>query len=618
MVQKTESRGNGRCGAKARHAGRHIKSCVAAAGIACASGVAWADSFELDNGVQGRWGLDMSLSSAWRTRDADPALIGKQNGGSMPSSSTDDGNLNYRKKYDNYSTIAKVIGEVRLEKDGFGVFLRAKGWYDYTQKDRGVPQGSVANGYASGQPLNDSTFNDRLSKFSGLEMLDWYGFGSFTPTENSVLGVKLGSHAVNWGESLFIGGGISQYNPIDVAAARRPGAQVKEVILPTPQISASLGVGGLNFEAFYKLKTQRTVVEGCGTYWSPSDSLNCQDAKFALVNLTPATPDPLALAANLGKITGNNQYPRDSGSWGVSVKKLLGDVDIGGYFVNYTTTSPRISLLNTPSTAGGPLSGAALGIQGFWDWSANDIKVFGLSAATEIGGWSVFGEASYTKDFPVQINGSDLVGGYGIQKGGILAQTIGPFANNPAGGIIRGYDLKNKTQIQVSTIKTFANVLGAENLSLTGEAAYQHWEGIGDPMSSTRYGRGFEYGVARWSANGVTGNCVSNGSASQNAGCDANGFATSNAWGYRVLASLQYNNVGGVNLTPRVFFAHDVHGYSADNIFLQGRKTLGLGVRAEYLKRYYADFSYTTYAHDTKYDSFRDRDFISFVVGMTL
>lgn len=605
---------------------RQIRSCVALAGLAGAAiglaGIphtALAGSFELDNGISGRWGLDMSLASSWRTRSASSALIGRQNGGSMPSSSTDDGNLNYRDKWDNFSTIAKVIGELQVEKDGFGVFLRTKGWYDYTQKHRGVAHGSTANDYVRGK-LEDSEFNDRLSKFSGVEMLDWYGFGSFAPSDNTYLSFKLGSHAINWGESLFIGGGISQYNPVDVAAARRPGAQVKEIILPSPQISLNLGVGEWSFETFYKLKTQRTVLEGCGTYWSVSDSMNCQDSTYALVNLT-GMPDGDALAANLGRITGTNQYPRDSGSYGLSVRRMIADVDVGAYFINYTTTSPRISLLNAPSTAGGPLSGGATAIQGFWDWSANNIKVYGLSAATEIGGWSVFGEISHTQDFPVQINGADLVGGYGIQKGGILGQTKGPFADIPAGGIFRGYDVKDKTQIQVSALQSFAHLgraVGANNLSLMGEVAYQQWGGIGNPMTSTRYGRGFEYGSARWSANGVTGACVSDGSSSQNAGCDTDGFATTHAWGYRAQASLQYDNVLGANLTPRAFFSHDVRGYSADNIFLEGRKALGLGVRAEYMRRYYADLNYTTYASDTKYDSFRDRDFISLVIGMTL
>ncbi|MFI8747604.1 DUF1302 domain-containing protein [Pseudomonas sp. NPDC077186] len=599
---------------------RQLKLCVAIVATACASEGVQAGPFEFDNGVTGRWGLDMSLGSSWRTRDADTALIGRQNGGSMPSSSTDDGNLNYKNKGDNFSTIAKVIGELQVEKNGFGVFLRGKGWYDYTQKDRKVSHGSNANGYAADSRLEDSEYNDRLSKFSGIELLDWYGFGGFAPTDNSYLSFKLGSHAVNWGESLFISGGINQYNPVDVSAARRAGAQVKEIILPTQQISLNLGVGEWSFETFYKLKVQRTVLEGCGTYWSVSDSMNCQDSTYALVNLT-GMPDGDALAANLGRITGVNQYPRDSGSYGFSVKRMIGDVDVGAYFVNYTTTSPRISLRNSPSTAGGPLSSGPTAIQGFWDWSANNIKVYGLSAATELGGWSVFGEISHTKDFPVQINGADLVGGYGIQKGGILGQTKGPFANIPVGGIFRGYDVKDKTQIQVSTIQSFAylgRMVGADTLSLMGEVAYQHWSGIGDPLSSTRYGRGFEYGSARWAANGLAGNCVSNGSSSQNAGCDTDGFATSNAWGYRAQATLQYNNVLGVNLTPRAFFSHDVKGYSADNIFLEGRKSLGLGVRADYRQRYYADLSYTTYDHDTKYDSFRDRDFISLVIGMNL
>lgn len=595
-----------------------------ALGLVCASFAARAGNFDLDNGVQGRWGLDTSLASAWRTRDASSALIGKQNGGQMPSTSTDDGNLNYRKQGDNYSAIAKVIGEIQLQKDGFGVFVRAKGWYDYALMDRNVRFGSIATNYAADQPLSDHYYTDSLSKFSGFEFLDWYGFGTFSLAESTTLGVKLGSHVVNWGENLFIGGGINQYNPIDVAAARRPGAQLKEVVLPTPQLSINLGVSGVNVEAFYKFKTQRSVLEGCGTYWSASDGLNCRDAEYGFLNFTGGLSDKNALAANLAKITGVNQYPEDkSASYGIALKKELWDVDLGAYFVNYATTSPRISLLNAPSTAGGPLAGAALGVQGFWDWSAENIKVWGLSAATNVGNWSVFGELSYTQDYPVQINGSDLVGAYGIQNGGILAQTQGGQFKGatgivPAGGVFRGYELKDKTQIQISALNSFSNVLGAESLSVMGEVAYQHWSGIGDPSSSTRYGRGFEYGIARWSVNGLNGACTSNGSASQNAGCAADGFATSNAWGYRLLGSLQYNNAfAGVNLTPRIFFAHDVSGYSADNIFLEGRKTLSFGVRADYLRKFYADLSYTTYASNAKYDSFRDRDNVSAVIGMS-
>ena len=45
-------------------------------------------------------------------------------------------------------------------------------------------------------------------------------------------------------------------------------------------------------------------------------------------------------------------------------------------------------------------------------------------------------------------------------------------------------------------------------------------------------------------------------------------------------------------------------------------KTKSIGLRADYLNRYYADISYTAYNHNAKYDVMHDRDNYSFVVGV--
>jgi acetylornithine deacetylase/succinyl-diaminopimelate desuccinylase-like protein len=103
-----------------------------------AAASARADTFETANGLQGRWALDLSLGDSWRTRDPDPVLIGVQNGGLAAASTTDDGNLNY-KKGSTFSLIGKAIGELEVKRDGFGFFGRAKAWYDYAEKRRGVP-----------------------------------------------------------------------------------------------------------------------------------------------------------------------------------------------------------------------------------------------------------------------------------------------------------------------------------------------------------------------------------------------------------------------------------------------------------------------------------------------
>ena len=65
-----------------------------------------------------------------------------------------------------------------------------------------------------------------------------------------------------------------------------------------------------------------------------------------------------------------------------------------------------------------------------------------------------------------------------------------------------------------------------------------------------------------------------------------------------------------------MYWAHDVSGVSMDPTFNEGRKTLGLGLKATYNKRYTFDLSYTSYANHN-FDGLFDRDFYSAAVGMT-
>jgi len=55
------------------------------------------------------------------------------------------------------------------------------------------------------------------------------------------------------GESVFIQG-INQINPIDVTALRRPGTEVKEVLLPVAMAYANWGFSFGSIEAFYSFQ----------------------------------------------------------------------------------------------------------------------------------------------------------------------------------------------------------------------------------------------------------------------------------------------------------------------------------------------------------------------------
>jgi hypothetical protein len=595
--------------------GAITQACAAAIALAGAGHTVSASAgvFSLDNGVEGYWSLGTSLGTNWRARDADPALISAGNGG-RGGDGNDDGNLNYRKG-SVFSTTAKVSGEVTLKKGNLGAVIGAKGWYDYTAKNKNVAHGSFANGHAPGATLDDSGF-DLLSKFSGVALGNAYVFGTLNLAEGTPLNVKLGNHVVNWGESLFISG-INQFGAFDLPAFNRPGAQVKDLLLPIPQLSATLALqNGVILEGFYQFKWKKNIVDGCGTYWSFTDILNCPGGGLfgfdteSDKNRYDGLPGLGGLNTRMGRAA--DIEPKDGGQFGLAAHYMASaiDTELGAYFVNYHARNPILSLTRSPSPGASLWSGfpgTPAPTQFLWDYSAQNTKAFGLSASTVVAGWTLNGEASYTKDIPVQINGVDLVAGAGLGAGPLAS-----LAATPPGAIVRGYDLKNKTQLQVSTVKIFPRVAAAESLQLIGEVAYQHWAGIGDPNTSTRYGRAGVFGLAQT----ATMSCAS----AQNLNpdyCENKGFATSNSWGYRLLAELSYPNAfAGVNVKPRLFWSHDVKGYSADGTFVEDRQVLGLGARADYNNRYYADFTYTRYNRSAKYDTFHDRDYFSAVVGI--
>ncbi|HEU0203181.1 MAG TPA: DUF1302 domain-containing protein [Burkholderiaceae bacterium] len=584
-----------------------------------------AGDFSLGNGIEGRWGLGTSLGSSWRMRDADPALLMVGNGG-LSGSSHDDGNLNFDKG-DDFSTIARLTAELELKRGGLGVFLRGKAWYDYRLEEGTVPHGSSANGYVANTKLRDDDFH-HLSKFSGADVVDAYASWGGDIGDRP-LSVKLGKHVVNWGESLFVPG-INQYNAIDVSAARRPGTEVKEILLGVPQLSASMGVtDDLSVEAFYQFRWARNVLDGCGTYWSISDVYNCSNRGVAIgAGPFAALPDSRLFnspggytglppsVTNFVLTNGGERTAEDSGQFGVAARYFARGLgaEFGLYFVNYHQRSPIISVLFNSSAAGSAFSLGNNRLQYVWDWSAEDIKVFGLSASTTLAGWSVFGEVSHTKDFPVQLNGLDLLRG--------AANGAGPLAFLQAtprdqGIFFSGYERKDKTQVQASVLKIFPRIAGAESATLVGEVAYQNWSGIGDPNTSRRYGRAFVFGQAQTSTLPCTAPAGSPSTGNANSSyCENEGFATSTAWGYRARLEFSYPNLfAGVNVRPRIFWSHDVKGYSADAAFVEDRMALGLGVRFDYLSRYYADISYNRFNRDAKYDIFHDRDFASLVVG---
>lgn len=638
---------------------------VGRGGSAMASG-----DFHGPHGIRGRWAAEVTIGTSVRMKEASPSLIGVGNGGTAPVNTVDDGNLNYQKG-DVFSTVAKVLGELDIQKDGAGAFVRANAYTNPTLENSAVPHGASNTGYAADQTLSDNRFPDG-SRFSDLRLLDAYVYAETEVLERP-LTVKLGRQVVTWGESLFIQGGVNQYSNLDAAALRRPGAQLKEIFLPIPQLYFNLQTAQeLSFEGFVQLNHERANIDGCGTLFSPADLLACgnvgsglnpgalalpganlfvdfssytdQQAMFGggEARVVRADGSEVGLASTvIGPIVGDLNFKMDDvgerrapdkGQFGVAMRYFSENLntEFGVYAVNYHQRVPNLSLINRPTTdANSVFSGQGLGglfgipgLSYFFDSGSKNIQVAGVSAATEIQGVSVFGELSFTKDYPAPLNTTDLVKGASTGTGP-LQRYQAQAANAPAGTqILEGSKRLNKWQAQVAGIKSFPRILGTSAVAVVGELGVQIWSGIEDPFTGERFGRSPIFGAASHINynNGVCDLGVNVSSNKDPRFCATDGFATKTAAAYRLSTVFQYPDLfPGINVLPRVFLAHDFKGTSADGFLVEDRINFGLGLKAEIKSgKYFADVSYSGFSDRSFYDPLRDKDFLSLVLGANL
>jgi hypothetical protein len=610
----------------------------------CASFVAMpamAGEFEI-GAFEGTFNSQISLGAGWRMSEMEPRLVTPANapGFGMASTGTaDDGDLNF-KDGDIYSLILKGVHDLELRNGDFGLFVRAKYWYDQELENGSRPHGNSANAYTPNTELEMSGFDD-FAQASGIELLDAFIYNTFYLGESRApLDVRLGRQVVSWGESTFIQNGVNSINPIDVSAFRRPGAEIKEGLLPVSMVTIAAGVtDALSIEAFYQLEWEKTVIDGCGTYFSTADVAATGCNAVTLRAFSPFS-DQVNMANGLFITRRPDVEPDDNGQFGVGMRyfaeKLAGS-EFGIYYINYHSRIPYLGGFSsaneslggppgTPFIPGNPLGGNP---QYFAEFP-EDIELFGLSVATNFAGFAVSGEVSYRPDFPVQINTTELLQG---AVGEAPWSTVLPriIAVGP-GAAASGYDLLPVTQAQVTFIRFIDQVLGASRLSFAAEIG-ANWVGSLPEQSEQRYGRSPTYGMGYFepiplpspplppgqfitceAGNAFASVAPPNTNASN---CTTEGYVTDSSWGYRIRAGLAYNDVfAGINMTPSLAWSHDVDGYSPNSNFNEGAKALTVSLAAEYLNRYTGSLAYTTFSGGD-YNTVEDRDFLSMSVAIS-
>lgn len=499
-------------------------------------------------GVQAQWDNTVSYGIGWRTEKPLDEQVTRGNGealglrGEASSYNFDDGTLNY-KKGDVYTHVAKWTTELELQYDNFGALFRGRAYYDTAIMDE-TPE------------FKDYIDDTKETAGKDFELLDAYVWGDFYLGDTPI-NVRLGRQVVSWGESTFIQGGINSINPVDASAFRKPGAEIKEGLLPVNMLYTSIGLSAdVSLEAFYQLGWEKTKADPCGTFFSTAD-FAADGCGPVVLNITGDERDALAAHEATQVGTPENTWripiaqrlsddePKDSGQYGVAIRWYEAeytDTEFGFYYMNLHSRLPVIGGVLTnrdPLVAAGiqRLQGALQQAQSAGDLAAaqqigqqinaalpglypnpdpvingnfpsyrmefpENQKIMGISFATSApGGASISGEVSYKPDTPLQWNSLEtLVGGLGVPTSRLYQQRFAEHVANGGdktnffGTDFESYDAFDVWQAQMTYIQTIDRIFAADQLAIVAELGVNHIPDL-PSLDEARYGRNGAYGL---------------------------------------------------------------------------------------------------------------------------
>ncbi|HRH85297.1 MAG TPA: DUF1302 family protein [Rubrivivax sp.] len=569
---------------------RRLACLVALAGTTPVFGL----GFVINDDLRGAWNNVITIGAGMRMRNPDASLIGFNNANQYPGASSpvavgDDGNLNYRKG-DVVSAPATWLSDLELRyRNQYGVFVRARGWYDYELNQGGVPHGHMNNGYVPGARLNDANMY-RAEQFDGVQLLDAYVYGNWDLGDNR-FSARLGRQVVNWGEGLLYTG-INAFNPLNLAALGRPGGRPEDALIPVGRLWGSfITREGLNIEAFYTYDWERSTIPPCGTIAGLIDSQANRGCYGA--NIAVPLPDRAQYLLGIWAPVIPPIDGRKSGQWGVAARYFVEplNTEFGIYYTRFNSTLPSVNMIPKD-----PNSKVGMAIQNEY---VNGVQAAAISATTGFANVALSAELSTFFGLPVQRNFPTLIQGAAGQGGPYAAAAeLGP------GATYAGQIEVNRTQLLLGGRFNLQPTLGLADAQLTAEVALQ-WAPDMPGTDIERIGRNPNFGTASY--NGVCQGGFNS--------CAVDGFATSFNWGYRL--ALQFSlprPTSGLDLIPVLLWSQDVQGYAVDGSMVEGRYVGGVLLRAVYQSFLFAEIGATFIRNDTPYDGIRDRS--AYAVGM--
>jgi hypothetical protein len=177
---------------------------------------------------------------------------------------TDDGRLNFNSSGDLVSAPFKITSDFEAKMGMTTAFMRVNAYYDAVLMDDSSFKRDGVEGGLTDRGEDNTGFD--------IQLLDAYVSWDFDVADRPMM-VRVGKQVINWGEATFIPGGNSAFSPIDVAAIRRPGAEIKEALLPVEAVYASIALtDSVSVEAYvggwdeYKLDVGGTAFAGSDAF----------------------------------------------------------------------------------------------------------------------------------------------------------------------------------------------------------------------------------------------------------------------------------------------------------------------------------------------------------------
>jgi len=584
----------------------------------------------------GSFDTTISYGASWRVDDYDPADVGKawnnptvvqpglfytpQQRAALGrwSVNDDDGDLNYRDAGDLITHNFKVTAELDVSNGSFGAFIRASAFYDFENSDADFLSEVAKERVGDDVRLTDAYI--WAEHQIGEHFLNW----------------RLGQQVVSWGESTFIQGGLNAINPVDVSKLRLAGSELKEAFEGVNMLWASVDLTDtVSVEALALFEWEEIIPDPAGTYYSSSDIATpgasyamlafglipqpvinpdlfdtvCLQGNYAATDI-PFGPAAAAAGCRVAIPRGATREADDSGQYGAALRwfsDIGNGTEFGFYYLRYHS---RLPLISGAAIASDPRVPPYFASASYWTEYPEDLDLYGISFNTTIGTWSLGGEISYRPDLPLQIDDVEILLAALTPLNPLIGAPVARYqsqlGDKAPGELITGWHPNDSWQAQATLTKVWGPdiLFGADQIAFVAEAGFNSVPDLHDPDVLRYNGSGTDTGGGPDVTSGHFNNPET----------EPAGFADDFSWGYRMLARFDYYNAfGAATLSPRIAWAHDVDGTTPGpgGSFVEGSKTLTLGLGVNYLDQWIFDLAYTRYDGGGRYNLLRNRDFVS-------